>query len=381
VAGRASNNEGSLYQRSSDGLWVGAITLGYDDQGHAKRKTVSAKTRAAARKKLQALQRTIDDGLPPPDDRLTVADLLDLWLKDVVPLRVTASTLANYTSVVDNHIKPALGRKRLSKLTDDDVQRFIRIKLDDGLSTRTVRLLRSTLVQVLNFAVSRGRVPRNVAALTQGPKLTAHKESRDLSVDEAKILIKALEGERLEALYLLRLISGMRPGEGFGLHWSHLDLESGTVRVSQALSRQPGGNVIADGKTHRKGWRTVPLAPPVVEALRLHKERQDKERSSLGEAWQENGLVFCTPIGTPLDPDNERKAFYAVLERAGLGHLTPNELRHSAASIMLAQGVPLEVVSEILGHTSIRITKDVYGHIGEGQRRGAADAIAGALWT
>jgi integrase len=123
--------------------------MDFNERGRLRRKTVSARTRPEALKKLRAVQRGIEAGLPPTDDRLTVGQLLDAWLRDVVPLRVSPTTLANYKSVVETHIKPGLGRKRVSRLNPDDVQRFIRMKLDDGLSTRTVRLLRGVLVQAL----------------------------------------------------------------------------------------------------------------------------------------------------------------------------------------------------------------------------------------
>jgi integrase len=377
--GRATNREGSLYKRASDGRWIGAVLLGYDEEGHLRRKTVSGKTREETAKKLRALHHNIDEGLPPPDDKIMVGQLLDSWLADVVPLRVAPGTLANYSSLVKHHIKPAFGRKRLSRLLPDDVQRFITSKLNEGLSTRTVRHLRGVLVQALEHAVRQGRVARNVAVLTDGPRLK-QRDGRTMTVDEAKKLLKVARGDRLEALYPLMLATGIPPGEAFGLPWTHVDLKSGQITVRQALSRQPGGNVIGDGKTGTKGWRTIKLPSPVVEALKSHLRRQRRERKEMGEAWQDHGLVFCTPIGTPLDPDNHRRAFTALTERAGIGRWHPHELRHSATSIMLAQGVPIDVVSKILGHTSIRITADVYGHILEPQKNAAAEAMAAALW-
>ncbi len=379
MGGRATNREGSLYKRASDGRWIGAVLLGYDEEGHLRRKTVSGKTREETAKKLRALHHNIDEGLPPPDDKIMVGQLLDSWLADVVPLRVAPGTLANYSSLVKHHIKPAFGRKRLSRLLPDDVQRFITSKLNEGLSTRTVRHLRGVLVQALEHAVRQGRVARNVAVLTDGPRLK-QRDGRTMTVDEAKKLLKVARGDRLEALYPLMLATGIRPGEAFGLPWTHVDLKSGQITVRQALSRQPGGNVIGDGKTGTKGWRTIKLPSPVVEALKSHLRRQRRERKEMGEAWQDHGLVFCTPIGTPLDPDNHRRAFTALTERAGIGRWHPHELRHSATSIMLAQGVPIDVVSKILGHTSIRITADVYGHILEPQKNAAAEAMAAALW-
>jgi integrase len=379
VSKRAGNGEGSLYQRRSDGRWVGAVFLGYDESGQPRWKTVTARTRAEAAKKLRSLQHIVDDGLPPPDDKITVAQLLDEWLKDVVPLRVSGATLSNYKSVVENHIKPTLGRKRLSKLSPQDVQRLITLKLGEGLSTRTVRLIQGILVQALQNAMRRGRIPTNVASLTDGPRLK-QKEGRSLTEKEAKSFLEAASGDRLEALNVLMLATGIRTGEALGLTWSNVDLDRGRITIKQALTRKPGGNEIGHGKTGRSGWRSIPIATPEVKALETHHRRQENERKAIGKAWADNDLVFCTPIGTPLDPDNHRKAFSNLTRRAGLGHWHPHELRHSAASIMLANNVPLEVVSEVLGHQSIRITKDVYGHIAESQLEVAAQAVTSALF-
>ena len=126
--------------------------------------------------------------------------------------------------------------------------------------------------------------------------------------------------------------------------------------------------------------RTLNLPAPVIDALKVHRARQAAERMVADDAWTETGLVFTTALGTPVDPSNFRHYFAALTVKAGLGPWHPHELRHSAASIMLAQGVPLEVVSETLGHTSIRITKDVYGHLLGAQRKHAADAMGAALW-
>lgn len=379
--GERANGEGSLYQRKSDGRWVGAVIFGFDDTGRPKRKTVSAKTRAEARKKLNDLQSILDSGLPPPDDQLTLCAFFDTWLTQVVPLRVSPATLANYTSVFKTHIKPGLGRKRLRKLQPDDVQRFIHAKLEEGLSTRTVRLIRGLLVQALDHAMRQGHVVRNAAALTDGPRQQAGGDGRSLSIEQARQLLKAAEGDRLEALYVLMLATGMRPGEAFGLPWKNVDLNEGQVVVRQALVRQPNGNVIGSGKTDRKGWRTIQLPISVIGALTEHQARQEKERIEFEDAWEDHGLVFCTPLGRPLDPDNHRKAFAELTKRAGIGRWHPHELRHSATSIMLAQGVPIDVVSKILGHTSIRITADVYGHILDQQNEIAATAMESALWA
>lgn len=380
MGGRSANGEGSLYRRRRDGRWIGAVVVGYDEKGNARRKTVSGTTRAETFTKLRDLQGKLAVGLPPPDDRLTVGELIDEWLVEVVPLRVTRATAANYESLVRTHIQPVLGSKRLSKLQPNDVQRYINSKLNEGLSVRTVRLLRGLLVQVFEYAVRQGRAFRNVASLTDGPRQQGESNGRSLTIEQAKQLLEAIKGERLEALYVLMLATGMRPGEAFALPWKNVDLERGLVTVNRSLVRQPGGTEIGGGKTGRKGWRTIQIPEPVVQALRQHQIRQKVERLHAGELWEDRGLVFCTTIGTPLDPDSHRKRFSALTERAGIGRWHPHELRHSATSIMLAQGVPIDVVSKVLGHTSIRITADVYGHILEQQRDVAARAMNSALW-
>ncbi len=368
MSGRAASGEGSLYQRKSDGRWVGAVVYGHDTKGRQLRKTVSAKKRSDAIKSLRKLQESLDKGLPPPDDRLTVTGLFEGWLEQVLPLRVQPSTAASYSSLFKTHIKPGLGRKRLANLKPDDVQQFVNQKLDEGLSARTVRHLRGLLVQVLDYAVRQGKAVRNVAAMTDGPRLETNREGRSLTIEQAKSLLKTVEGDRLEGLYVLMLATGMRPGEAFGLPWSNVDLKAGQVTVKQALVRQAGGNQIGPGKVGRRGWRTVEIPEPVVDTLRAHSDRQAKERIEAGDAWEDNDLVFCTSIGTLLDPDNHRKVFARLTEKAGIGRWHPHELRHSATSIMLAQGVPIDVVSKVLGHTSIRITADVYGHLLDEQK-------------
>ena len=282
MSGRAANGEGSLYQRTSDGRWVGAVFLGYDATGRPLRKTVGAKTRAEAAKKKRELQQHVDQGLPPPDDRLTVTGLFEHWLTQVLPHRVAPATVGNYTSLFNTHIKPALGRKRLMRLQPDDVQHLINEKLNDGLSTRTVRHIRGLLVQALDFGVRRGSVPRNVAAMTEGPRQQSAGEGRSLSIQQARALLRAAEGDRLEALYILMLSTGMRPGEAFGLVWRNVDLSIGAVTIKQALVRQKGGNVIGPGKVGKKGWRTVEVSAPVVEAVRSHRTPRSAITDSCG---------------------------------------------------------------------------------------------------
>lgn len=373
---RRGHGEGSIYQRT-DGRWTGSATLGYGPNGR-QRKVVYGRTQAEVRDKLRALLTQIESGLPLPDDQLTVGELLDRYLRDVVPGRVAPSTADNYATLARIHLVPALGRTKLAKLTPMDVQGFLRSKLDAGYSASTVRALRKLLVQAIGQAERWGLVSRNVAALTDGPKLPAS-EGRSLTPAEARRLLEAVRGDRLEACWVVLLSLGLRRGEALGLSWEDVDLDAGVLRVRRALKKEGSRVVLGEVKT-AGSRRAVNLPEQVVSQLRGHRARQAEERLALGAAWTDSGLVFTSTVGTPLDPDHFRKRFAGIAEKAGLGRWRVHELRHSAASIMLAAGVPLEVVSKVLGHASIRITADVYGHVMEPQRQQAADAMGRVLF-
>jgi integrase len=320
----------------------------------------------------------VDDGLPAPDDRMTVGQLLDRWFADVLRHQVAPIAFDNYKAVAEHHIRPTLGRRRVSKLTAADVDALMSAKLDAGYSVSTVRRIRAVLAQALSQGERWGLVPRNVAALTRGPR-QRRKEGRSLTLEEARRLLESLHGHRLEAMYTTMLALGIRRGEALGLRWVDVDLDAGTAAITHALKRENGSLVLGDVKT-AGSRRLLALPGPVVGALRAHRVRQAAERLAVGEAWVDSGFVFTTQIGTPLDPRNIYRDFVTVSERAGIGRWHPHELRHSAASIMLAQGVPIEVVSNVLGHSSIRMTADVYGHIQQSQRAAAAEAITKAIW-
>ncbi len=379
-AGRGSKRrgagEGSIYRRA-DGKWTASVNLGWEG-GKRRRRVVYGRSQAEVRGKLRELLYGIDAGLPVPDAQLTVGELLERFLNDVAPDRVGPSTLENYRLIAKHHLIPTLGRKKLAKLTPAEVQSLLRAKIEAGYSPRTVRLIRGLLVQCISQAERWGIVARNVARLTDGPNL-ARAEGRTLSPTQARELLEAARGGRLEACYVVLLALGLRKGEALGIAWNDIDLDKGLLTVRQALKRVGGAITLGNVKT-AGSRRTINLPDEVADSLRAHRDRQAGERLSAGASWIDSGLVFTTALGTPIDPSNFRRQFDKVCAKAGLVGWHPHELRHSAASIMLAAGVPLEVVSRVLGHASIRITADVYGHIMDPQRQQAADAMSAMLW-
>jgi integrase len=228
---------------------------------------------------------------------------------------------------------------------------------------------------------------RNVAGLSAAPRIRAQ-DGRTLTVDQARQLLEAAAGYRFEAAVVLALAYGMRRGEVLGLHWSALDWKAGTLGVTHGVKRVKDRDassgrqtrlVVSELKTP-KSRRMLVLTSEMVARFRQHRARQAEMQMAAGALWHDHGLIFASEVGTPMNPDNFSHSFSRLCERAGLGHWHPHELRHSGASLMLAQGTPLHVVSEVLGHASIAITKDVYGHLLEGDKRAAAESMSRALF-
>jgi integrase len=379
MAGSRGNGEGSIYQRSSDGRWLGVLSLGYGPDGRPLRKTVSAKTRGEVAKKLKELQRHQDDGIPLPDATLTVAQLFNSWYEDVLRHQVAPSASSNYKRIYNHHILPTLGRKKVANLSAADVDRLISQKLDSGLSVSTVQRIRFVFAQAIDQGIRWGSVTRNVARLSRAPKVV-RREGRTLTPEEARLLLDALKGHRHEVLYSLMLSTGLRRGEALGLKWQDYDEKAGVISIRRQLKLEGGKLITSDTKTNRSR-RSVNLPAPMVVALKVHRQRQKLEETTFPPGWEATDYIFTSLVGGALDPRNLNRDFHKVCERAGLGHWHPHELRHSAASLMLAQGVKLQVVSEVLGHASIRMTADVYGHILAPDREAAAKAMSDMLWN
>lgn len=374
----------SIYQDGD--RWRGAASFGYGPDGRRIRKKVTGTTKGEVMRKLRELRAEVDLTQSVPDDRLTVGAFLDRWANRSLPGQVGEKTLDSYADTVRLHLVPAFGRKVLRRLTVGEVDEFLSWKRSKGYSENSVRIFRAVLRRALRQAEREGLVTRNVASLSTAPRVRGD-EGRALSVDQARILLAAVRGTRHEALLTIMLAFGLRRGEALGLHWSALSWEAATLKVTHGVKRirvrvaeseLRTRLVVGELKTP-KSRRTLFLTPQIVEMLRRHRARQAAERMAVGEAWEDHGLIFPSEVGTPLDPDNVSHLFSRICRRAGLGHWHLHELRHSGASLMLAQGTDLYVVSEVLGHSSVAITKDVYGHLVEGQKRAAAELMSAEL--
>jgi integrase len=358
VGSRRGHGEGSIYQRESDGRWVTAIDLGYVN-GKRKRTTIYGRTRREVAEKLAQALRDQQQGLLVPAKRQTVGEFLDSWLEARKPA-LRPKTHVSYAGIVAIHLKPAIGHHQLAKLTPQHVQRMLNDKLASGLSPRSVQYLRDVLRNALGQAVRWNLMPRNVAALVEPPRVPQY-EMRFLTPEQARRLLDHAKGDRLEALYTVALALGLRQGEALGLRWRDIDFTAGTLRVHKALQRVEGRLQLVDPKTLRSR-RTLAMPATVSAALAAHRRRQARERALAGDRWDEREFVFTTSRGGPLDGRNVTRSFKRLLAAAELPDLRWHDLRHSCASLLLAQGVPYRVIMDVLGHSQISQTMR-YSHV------------------
>ena len=375
MAKRRGNNEGSIYRRS-DGYWVAALT----EPATGRRRVFYGKTRAEAHGKLQKAQRAATDNLPIAPARLTLNQFLTRWLAESVKPSVRPRTYESYDQLVRLHLGPGLGRIRLGRLDAQTVQAFLNKKIDSGLSPRTVQYLHATLRVALGQAERWGLVPRNVARNVKAPTVRPP-QIEPFDSDEARRFLVAVNGHRLEALFVTAIATGCRQGELFGLTWGDVDLEAGRLHVRHSLSWSRTGQrawELSEPKTARSR-RALDLPAVAQTALQEHRVRQWEEQLKAGPLWEDHGFVFCTPIGRPLDGPNVTHALHRLLASAGLRRQRFHDLRHAAASLLLAQGLSLREIMELLGHSQIALTANLYTHLQPAMRMEAASRMDAVL--
>ena len=286
---------------------------------------------------------------------------------------IRVSTYAIYEVSLRKHIIPEIGHLKLARLTADDLDGLYSRLLSGGLSPKTVRMIHAVLHRALSHAQRRGAIAVNPASVAAPPS-APRREFRTLAPAEAALLLKAALSDRLYGVYVLALTCGLRQGEILGLRWADVDLNGAVLHVRQQVYRMAGEWVFSEPKT-AAGRRTVSLSGSAVEALRERRLAQNKERLR-AETWEDLDLVFSNRRGNPIDKANLlRGSFWPLLERAGLPHMRFHDLRHSCASLLLAEGVHPKVVQEMLGHSSISVTLDIYSHVLPSMQADAAEKM------
>jgi integrase len=370
---------GSVIKRGSTYSIV--LDLGRGPDGRRQRRWHSGyRTRKDAERARVELLAQVDHGIYVEPSRLTVAVFLrDQWLLALTG-QVRPTTLHSYRSNLERYVLPRIGQLPLQRLTPAHLNTLYGALLAAGgrdgqpLSARTVQAIHMTVRKALGDAARWGLVVRNVAALASPPK-PRRADMRTWTAAELRAFLEHVQDERLAALWMLAASTGMRRGEMLGLRWVDVDLDRGRVAVRQTLVIAGRQVVISEPKTSRSR-RSIALDSRSVAALRSWRAAQAAERLAWGAGWTDSGLVFTREDGMPIHPEWLSDAFEWRIKTAGLPRIRLHDLRHTHASLGLAAGVPIKVMSERLGHTSSSFTADAYQHVTPGLEEEAAATVA-----
>lgn len=365
MAKKRGNNEGTIYQRP-DGTYRAQISL------EGQRLSHSAETHKECLDWVRKISQQVDDGLTYKGAKTTLEEFMQEWLtmKSTV---VRPGTIRQYRQLARDYILPYLGKKRLLKIRPDLIQMLYNKHTSNGVSPRTVQLAHAVLRGSLNHAVNLGLLTRNPTAVAVPPK-PEPREKQILDENQIQTLLITAQDVQPEflPLYQLALTTGMRLGELLGLSWDDLDWDKKTLTIHRQLKRvQHQGLVLRPPKT-RAGRRTIKLGSNTWSLLKAHRKAQYQEGFCRDPDWDDSNLMFTQENGAAWGPRQVQKAFKALLELADLPEMRFHDLRHTAATHMLANGVDLLTVSRRLGHSRASTTLDTYAHMVSGTQEKAA---------
>jgi integrase len=363
VAKRRTKGEGSIYFNERIDRWVAQITL-----PNGQRKGKSSKVQGDVRDWLTNQRKQLLEELSVADDQIKLGGFLDRYMDDVAKHTLRPRSYEKYSSIINNHIRPELGNFKLIALRPDQVQALYSQKLNKGLSEHTVRYIHAVLHKALNQALRWGLVTRNVTDLVEKPR-PRRKTITTWSADEANQFLNAVSDHRWYPIYVIAIYTGMRQGEILGLQRDDIDLRRGLINVRHQLSSIPGQGLVITEPKSDKDRRPITIPPSALNIIRSHLEIS-KEGS---------GLVFTTSTGRPISPRNILRHFKKVIEQTGLPEIRFHDLRHTHATLLLAEGVHPKIVQERLGHSQISLTLDTYSHVIPSLQIEVADRIEAIL--
>jgi len=365
---KRGQGEGCITKRK-DGKWASVITVGRNADGSQKRRFFYGKTRQEVAEKLTKALNDLKLGMYVDINKITLEAWLNTWLYDFKVNSIKPKTLESYSFIIKSYLIPSLGHVYIQDLKAEHIQVMLNSLCKRKLSPRTVKYTHTILHSALDQAVKNNIIVKNVSNNVITPKQTKH-EIKILSLDEQNRFIKCMESHRLYAAFILLLSTGIRIGELLALTWDNVDLDNTIIKITQNLQRVKIFDDVSKTKTKLifgtpktdKGRRIIPLLDDVASLLKEHKEKQYEELSVLGLS-DKNTLVFCSEIGTVIEPRNFTRTFKGLLKKADISNINIHALRHTFATRGLENGIELKVMQELLGHSSISITGDIYSHV------------------
>ncbi len=375
---KRANGEGNVYQRAN-GTWEARFSYLDPDTGARRRISFYGPSAKAVRDKLKAARERLDAGAPVKDATRSVGDWLAHWRATTLAVSDRKeSTRVLYANLCRKHLEPApFGAIPLDRLRPTNIEALVLAMRAKSLSDSTIRQTYTILRAGLDGAVRDGLLARNPAALVARPGVE-RTEARHLGAADVTAVLKRAQSSRYHGALVLIAATGLRRGECLGLSWDRVDLDAGTLKVAATIARVNGRLTITEPKTDR-ARRTIPLSGAVVAMLKRHKAAQAAEKLKAGGQWQDCGLVFTTELGAPVDPRNLLRVIESAAKAAGVEGVGIHTLRHSAAVRWLERGVHIKAVADLLGHSSIAITGDVYGHTSDDTARTAVDGLSADL--
>ena len=354
MAKRRGNKEGTIYLRKN-GRWSAQLTV------EGRRICFTGSTQREAQDWLMMTRNQVESGLTAAGAKATLRVFLSEWLA-TINTSLRPKTWGQYSQVVRQHILPELGKTKLKDLRPDQIQSFYNRKMEAGTSPSTVRIIHAVLHKALGDALRWGLIPRNPVSVVLKPKVP-RTEMKVLSADQVRQFLISVRGDRNEALYHVAVSTGLRQGEILGLMWSDLDWETGRLQIQRQVQRAPAEGLKLVEPKSAAGRRLIVLGPSTLKKLLEHSKRQRAESACKGKQWQEQDLIFPSTIGTPMEQRRLHINFKKLLRVAGLPEIRFHDLRHTAATLMLQQGIHPKVVQERLGHSQISVTLDTYSHV------------------
>ncbi|MFJ8857047.1 tyrosine-type recombinase/integrase [Streptomyces sp. NPDC102451] len=364
---RNPNGAGSIWQRK-DGRYEARVYVPQPD-GTRKRKTVYGSTWDECDTKRQELVLRDRQGVPTPTRSAKLSEWLPYWLEEFVRDDRKKTTYAKYETHVRRYLVPHIGSKRLETLGAADVRRML-TAVTAQASAATAKESHRVLRSALTAACREELITRNVVMLVPAPRVQS-RELKPWDLEETTTFLEAARKDPLYAAFVLAVALGLRRGEVLGLRWSDIDLERRTLTVRNQIQRVQK-ELYADSTKNRR-TRAIPVPLMCVAPLRWQRLRQATQRHDAGQAWHDSDYVFTTRTGRTIEPRNLSRSFERITEDAGLRRIRLHDARHGCATLLFAAGVPARVVMEILGHSQIAVTMNIYTHVSDDNRREAME--------
>lgn len=385
MANKRANGEGTIVKNIRNGVqkgWRASITIGRDDNGKIKRKEFTGKTQADVKKKLEEYKKEMLLGTISTDDKITVSEWYYTWLFDYRIKDLKPKSFEKYEGIYRNYIKDSeLGKIKLKDLRATHIQRYYnKLQNQDNKPPSTIKGINTRLKPCLGEAERQGYINKNYCKMVTLPKDNSTKNIQVLSQSEQQRFISAIQGHKLEILFLIALSTGLRLGELLGLKWNDINLNTGMLTVNRTLSRiknQTTGKyeIIEQIPKTKNSNRVIPIPSNVLTKLKEHKKIQGKQRLFVGEAYINNNYVFTDDIGNPIDDKRPGRNLKSILKKLDIEPIKFHALRHTYATRLFEANVPPKTVQVLMGHYDISITMDIYTHVMEDTKLEAIEKL------